>query len=109
MDFLTRWKRYESSVILTDALTHAPYLNHVKLNIYALLMHTMYFGTHENQTFRHKTQVNILVSNETSEPPLSNAYIGSIDLERFMQNHYIHLKEEALKFRLIPKHSNVSM
>ena len=33
----------------------------------------------------------------------------NLDLERFMQNHYIHLKEEALKFRLIPKHLLVSM
>ena len=33
----------------------------------------------------------------------------NLDQERFMLNHYIHLKEKALKFRLIPEHSHVSM
>jgi hypothetical protein len=33
----------------------------------------------------------------------------NLDLEWFMQNQFIHLKEKALKFRLISKHSLVSM
>ena len=33
----------------------------------------------------------------------------NLDLEWFMPNQFIHLKEKALKFRLITKHSLVSM